>query len=687
VTASARQHVTSLIDALPALDTARLSRWGQALAPVLRGGGRLLAAGNGGSAAQAQHLTAEMVGRFRASRPGLSALALHTDASTVTAVGNDFGFEEIFARQVRAHGRPGDVLLVLSTSGASENVRRAVLAAAEAGLTTWALTGPVPNPVATACDDHVAVRAASATTVQECHLVAVHLICAALDDTLGLGDATVPEGELRRPDGPGLPPPGGAAPSPGPRRVPPRGAGCRSQPAKQPPFVIVGDVLLDTEITGAVTRISPAAPVPVVGALRRAERPGGAGLAALMASRGGLRVTLVTALGTDEAARTVTAQLTGAGVTIINLGTSSPTAVKTRVRSQGQTMMMLDSAVEPGRPGALPDEGRAVISSAAAVLVSDYGRGVAAAADVRAALAMSRARIVWDPHPRGPAPVSGVTVATPSSAEAARFAPGAAGDSMTADVERGRQLLRAWDAGHVLVTRGSDGAVLISDGTSPPLAIPAPMVSAGDSCGAGDHLAVTLTAGLAAGSLPAEAAARSVRAASEFVAGLPRGTWPQPDAQAGNEDAVALAARVRAEGGTVVVTGGCFDLLHHGHVTLLHQARQLGDCLIVCLNSDASAARLKGPPRPLATADDRAAVLEALSSVDSVIVFDEDTPEQVLAMLRPHVYVKGGDYALADLPERAAVEHHGGHVVLVPYLDGRSSTSLVSRAADWAAQH
>jgi rfaE bifunctional protein nucleotidyltransferase chain/domain len=142
-------------------------------------------------------------------------------------------------------------------------------------------------------------------------------------------------------------------------------------------------------------------------------------------------------------------------------------------------------------------------------------------------------------------------------------------------------------------------------------------------------------------------------------------------------DALALAARVRATGGTLVATGGCFDLLHRGHVSLLQQARQLGDCLVVCLNSDVSVRRLKGPPRPLVTASDRAAVLAALSCVDAVIVFDEATPTRVLGLLRPQVYVKGGDYAIAGLPERTVVEEHGGQVVLVPYLDGRSTTSLI----------
>ncbi|MDQ4019764.1 MAG: SIS domain-containing protein [Actinomycetota bacterium] len=155
--------------------------WGRRLARVLLGGGRLLAVGNGGSAAQAQHLTGELVGRYCGERAPLSALALHADTSSVSAIANDFGADEVYARQVRAHGRPGDVLVALSTSGRSRNVVAAVEAALDGGLIVWGLTGPAPNPVADLCHDVVAVDAASTATVQEIHQIALHLLCAAVD--------------------------------------------------------------------------------------------------------------------------------------------------------------------------------------------------------------------------------------------------------------------------------------------------------------------------------------------------------------------------------------------------------------------------------------------------------------------------------------------------------------------------
>jgi phosphoheptose isomerase len=177
--AEARTHLSALAGALDQLDEElpKLERWGADLAARFASGGRLLVAGNGGSAAEAQHLTAELVGRFESDRPAFSAIALHAETSSVTAIANDFGAREVFARSVRAHGRPDDVLLVLSTSGRSANVLAAAKAATEGGLTTWALTGAAPNPLLRTCDDGIAIEAERAATVQEAHLVAIHLLC------------------------------------------------------------------------------------------------------------------------------------------------------------------------------------------------------------------------------------------------------------------------------------------------------------------------------------------------------------------------------------------------------------------------------------------------------------------------------------------------------------------------------
>ena len=183
-----RLHLAALRHALRQIgnEIDTVDAWAQQLASVLDAGGKLLAVGNGGSASEAQHLTAELVGRFRDDRPALSALALLPDTACLTALCNDYGVEEMFARQVRAHGRPGDVLIAISTSGRSANVLNAVAQARDMSIATWALTGRRPNQLADACDQCICVDSTSTATVQEVHLILIHLLCAALDCRLGV---------------------------------------------------------------------------------------------------------------------------------------------------------------------------------------------------------------------------------------------------------------------------------------------------------------------------------------------------------------------------------------------------------------------------------------------------------------------------------------------------------------------
>lgn len=182
-----RAHLLELRQALDAVadsfDT--IASWGQRCTAVLAGGGRLLAAGNGGSAAQAQHLTAELVGRFHGERRPLSAIALHAETSALTAIANDYGADEIFARQLEAHGRRDDIAVLISTSGSSTNLIRAAERARERGLASLALTGCAPNPLANICDDAFVVPSPHVTVVQEVHLVVLHLLCAAIEQALG----------------------------------------------------------------------------------------------------------------------------------------------------------------------------------------------------------------------------------------------------------------------------------------------------------------------------------------------------------------------------------------------------------------------------------------------------------------------------------------------------------------------
>jgi len=333
--------------------------------------------------------------------------------------------------------------------------------------------------------------------------------------------------------------------------------------------------------------------------------------------------------------------------------------------------------------------------------------------------------VVWDPHPRGPAPVEGAALVTPNAGEAravaeALPAPGrgvAASSALAAAAEAAEALREHWGAGAVCVTRGADGALLVRAVGGAPLVVPAAPVPVGDPCGAGDRFASRAAEALASGAPVAEAVSTAVAAASAFVAAggasaigtshmngdtarndfatsahrsqspALKGSDPLVGRGAGDLSVVGargltpVVERVRAEGGTVVATGGCFDLLHPGHVHTLQAARALGDCLVVCLNSDASVRRLKGPRRPVQRQHDRAAVLAALGCVDAVVTFDEDTPVEVLRTVRPDIWVKGGDYAVADLPEAAVLAGWGGRAVVLPFVEGRSTTRLIEEAS------
>ena len=465
------------------------------------------------------------------------------------------------------------------------------------------------------------------------------------------------------------------------------------------PLVVVGDTLLDRDVVGAVERLSPDAPVPVVDEHDVRSRPGGAGLAAVLAAADGRPVTLVTALGRDPAGDELRVLLRERGVEVIDIGLDGPTPEKVRIGVAGRPLVRLDrggggAIAEPDAPA------RAAISWAGAVLVSDYGRGVAASPGIREALDSGRGRLVWDPHPRGPAPVPGAALVTPNLAEAVavgapgngqavpaaagRVAGGSDGAAFPALARTARALAERWNAEAVCITWGARGAVLV-EGDRPPLGVPAAAAHTGDPCGAGDRFASYAAGALADGATVAEAVVGAVTSASGFVAagGAAAVAAAREDrsARPATDDAIALAEAVRGAGGTVVATGGCFDLLHPGHVQTLEAARRLGDCLIVCLNSDASVTRLKGAGRPVLGVEDRTALLRALRCVDAVLVFDQDTPVAAIERIRPDVWAKGADYVDLELPESAVLSRWGGEVVLLPFVQGKSSTRIIEGAA------
>ncbi|WP_269856920.1 PfkB family carbohydrate kinase [Streptomyces sp. RPT161] len=454
------------------------------------------------------------------------------------------------------------------------------------------------------------------------------------------------------------------------------------------PLVVVGDALLDRDIDGQATRLAPDAPAPVVEVHGVRTRPGGAGLAAALAARDGREVILVTALGQGEADDTVRSLLADR-VRIVDFPLNGTIPVKSRVRAGNRPLARLDDG--GGTPGEPTEPVRRAIAEAGAVLVSDYGRGTACALRSQLAEAAQRVPVVWDPHPRGGAPVPGVRLATPNATEARALTEhmvAADGNPLRQYAARADALCDHWHAAAVVITLGERGA-LLSRGSASPMLLPARRQAAGDPCGAGDCFAATAASALADGGLIEEAVQCAVTAATDFVAhggvgnpalwSAPSTTRAEPVPQ--SADPFALARSVRASGGTVVAAGGCFDLLHVGHVGLLESARRAGDCLIVCMNGDASVTRLKGPGRPLVPAADRARVLSALACVDAVAVFDEDVPVELLRKLRPDVWVKGGDYTAEALPEADVLRSWGGQALVLPYIDGRSTTELALRAA------
>lgn len=489
------------------------------------------------------------------------------------------------------------------------------------------------------------------------------------------------------------------------------------------PLVVVGDSLLDRDLDGAARRLAPDAPVPVVDQPHERARPGGAALAASLAAGDDREVVFVTALGDDAAGRRVAALLDAVGVAVVDVGLTGATPEKVRIRADGHPVVRVDRGAA-SQVAAPPDDALAPLHDAAAVLVSDYGRGIAAHPAVRAALdavISGGGHVVWDPHPSGAAPCEGARLVTPNLAEAQHVGDPIDAASPAAVAALATRLRDRWGSAGVALTLGRRGALLVGPDDTPLLAPARALSGPVDPCGAGDRFAVAVAGGLADGCLLSEAVVDGVAAATAFVAAGGATAWT-PDAVAvaedpgdagddsgddappvrvaataadgdlrlapatggaarpGGADAQRRIARVRSRRGTVIATGGCFDLLHAGHVQLLDEARRLGDCLVVCVNSDRSVRRLKGPDRPVVGAADRRAVLLGLAAVDAVVVFDEDTPEQVLAELRPDAWVKGADYGVADLPEADLVASWGGQAIVLPYLAGRSTTSILEGA-------
>ncbi len=457
--------------------------------------------------------------------------------------------------------------------------------------------------------------------------------------------------------------------------------------------LILGDIMLDRYWTGPAARISPEAPVPVVRVDHVEDRPGGAGNVALNVAALGGQARLVGPTGDDEAAHTLEQRLGAVGVQCDFLRVPGvPTILKLRVLSRHQQLIRLDfeQPFAGFRGDLLLERLQGDLAEADVVVLSDYGKG--ALAESRALIAAARAAgrpVVVDPKSRDFSRYRGATLVTPNLGEfEAVVGPCPDEESL---VERGMALLREQQIEALLITRGEHGMTLLREG-EPELHLPAQAREVYDVTGAGDTVVSTVATALAAGeSLPTAVALANVAAgivvgklgtASVSVPELEQvlaGRW-EPGGGVVSEAQLQVAVQeARARGERIVMTNGCFDILHAGHVGYLEQARRLGDRLIVAVNDDASVARLKGEGRPVNPLDRRMAVLAALSSVDWVVPFSEDTPERLICAVRPQVLVKGGDYRPEQVAGRACVEAAGGRVTILKYEEGCSTTALIDR--------
>lgn len=467
---------------------------------------------------------------------------------------------------------------------------------------------------------------------------------------------------------------------------------------RRPVVTVVGDFLLDGWWSGRIERIAREAPAPVVELSERRESPGGAANTAMNLAALGARVRAVGVVGADGAGARLRGRLAEEGVDVSRLREvpGASTTTKVRVSVEGQVLLRLDRGQAGGWPEAArrrlaADVGEAA-PSAGALLVCDYGSTVLDDSVVAALAALPRpALLVVDAHDPGRWRAARPDVVTPNAAEAERALGAALGEG-EARVERvsaaADGLRAATGAGAVVVTLDRTGTVLLRQGRSPHRthAHPAPERQAS---GAGDVFVAALTAARAAGLATDEAVDLAQHAADVAVRGT--GTcvcsldelerWlGRPEDPALTLDRLAeRIERHRAAGERVVFTNGCFDVLHRGHTSCLRQAKALGDVLVVGINSDASARRLKGPDRPVNSARDRANVVAELSCVDYVTVFDDDTACSLIRRLAPDVYAKGGDYTPEMLAEAAEVRRLGGEVAILDYVPDHSTTELLGR--------
>ncbi len=461
----------------------------------------------------------------------------------------------------------------------------------------------------------------------------------------------------------------------------------------QAQVTVIGDVMLDSYWYGGTSRISPEAPVPVVGVTQRDERPGGAANVSLNIAALGAETTLVGVVGEDEAAQTLATALSAVDVRCdFQKSGACPTISKLRVISQNQQLLRLDFEEKFGVDDVdqFPAKAKSHLGGSGALVLSDYGKGALQEPQKIISLARAaRVPVLVDPKGTDFSKYRGATLITPNLKEFEAVVGHC--ESEQALVDKGIELLRDLKLEALLITRSEQGMTLLRDG-EPELHLPARAREVYDVTGAGDTVISVIATTLAAGGNLPQAVALANIAAGLVVAKLGTATVSVPELRravqrdqgsergvVSEEQLLMVIEDARAHGEKVVFTNGCFDIIHAGHVGYLAEAGSLGDRLIVAVNSDASVSRLKGSGRPINPLERRMAVLAGLESVDWVVSFDEDTPEALLEKVRPDVLVKGGDYQVEEIVGADGVKAAGGQVQVLSFIDELSTTAIVDK--------
>ncbi len=463
-------------------------------------------------------------------------------------------------------------------------------------------------------------------------------------------------------------------------------------------LLVLGDVMLDEYLMGHVERTSPEAPVPVVKAEGETSSLGGAANVAHLAAVLGARVELFGVVGRDAAGERFKAQCEQAGIAASNILAieGRPTTRKVRVLAQHQHVLRVDwedHRTIPDEVATEVVERLRAVERPDALVISDYAKGFLSPAVLQGAIAAAREwdiPVLVDPKYADLSRYRGATVIKANQKEFETTIGYPLRENLEEELTKASaSVLEATDSRVLIVTLGEKGLAVFSRGEKP-LFVPTAARDVYDVSGAGDAVITVLALGMAL-DLGIEEAARLANEAAGVAVGKSGVAVVLPGELAarfvhGASDKVVsrheLASRVawwRVQGQRIVFTNGCFDLLHVGHLHLLREAARLGDVLLVAVNSDESVRRLKGKSRPLISSNERTALLAALDCVDAVVVFDEDTPRELLDEVQPDVLAKGADYSKSEVVGRNKIEESGGEVVLIPLVPDRSTSNLVER--------